>query len=702
MVEETTQNKKREIPAAYQKLTVIDQLGLGTWETILNAAAEGENIPQGGLTKDSLHRFIRDTKQVNERLTIALKVIFELGNYAGRNLFQQAADDISTSLDTSDNESDRELAARVWLLSQSQHQYLRILSRALADYEYSKKFNSVREYAGESNFNIDGLDEDTIKNKVTEWCLENNRNGVAELDIAERAGVHWCYIYRGEPLKRVSVITDENKRDQLTFRPEACDLVRIDPETGRIGIITRSDKLRDVYRSVLGEALIGDPNYFSRENICTLAPLQMKGEELFEDKPPTFRSIKVIDLKWRRGGQDTIIVKGRDCLKILNDLKVKFHDGEIIEARFSFESYGSGRPTRVTIKVPTIIDIPPNEYEAVINRFLTNIGIRGRFDTNCERKDFWSLSPWTYSQSEWRCQISDDFEILKKAGCFKEICLTSAKHPNHLSSSGNMLVEQTETGEVVGISDDSDIGVRTLTATDLEGYKLDVERLARFISDSLSLSSEYKEISTEIISLGWRILSPSTKVKVFLATSPPSANASILMNHHAPGARPVLIIPEGCNYNGAIPYISANLTNLYFDNLFGDLVKALGIQGEVPAREWNSHDLIIDLKHNRIWYKEIELDRVNFNEHDYKLALEIVRKKGEVVQTVSLNELLSPDPDDYNEKLAHRAKSKFMKKINSALEERGYAKCNPKDIFETKGGGYALNCSACLIEQESL
>jgi len=700
MAEETSLDKKIEIPAAYRKLNVIEQVGIGTWGNILNATGEDEHFRDHGLTKQTLSKYILDSKGVSNQLVFALKVVFELGDYAGRNLFQQAADDISVDLQTSDNESNRELAARVWLLSRTHNQYLNILNRALADYEYSQKSNSVREYAGESGFKVEEIDEEVIKNKVTEWCQENRKNGVAQLNVLEKGGIYWCYIYRGEPLKRQPVITDDNRRDQLSFRPEACDLVRIDPETGRIGIVTRSDKLRDVYKNVLGEVLTGNAGYFSGENICTLEPIQKYGKKVFEGNPHiSFHTIRVTELKWTRGGRDTIIVRGKNCLKTLEDLKINFKTGVLVEAKLAFESYGVGRPSRVTIKVPNRIDVQHDENEDVVNRYLTTIGIRGRFDSDFEEKDFWSLFPWEYSQTDWRHQIAGDFDILRKKECLKAIDLHTVRHPNHSSGPGDMSVELIGNGEFIGVSDDPEIGVRTLTATDREGYKLDIQKITSLISSSLSLGGECKAISSEIISLGGRSISASTKIQMFLAISEPTTDASILINHHSSGAKPVLIIPSNCFYNGNIPYVLANITSLYFDELFSDVIKILGIQDEVPAREWNFHDLIVDLRKNRIWYKDIELEKVNFNEHAYKLALEIAKKNGDIVPTVYLNELLSNNiPGSYGEKLAHRAKSKFMEKINVALTANGSEKCKPSDIFSPKGGGYTLNCSACVIE----
>ncbi len=697
MEEENTQDKQSEIPAAYRRLTVIEQVDLATWEKILNAAGEGEYLPKDGLTKKSLSSFIRDRRYVNNQLIFSLKVIFELGDYAGRNLFQQAADDISEDLQTSDDESDRELAARVWLLSRRENKYLRILNRAIADYEYSHKSNSVREYAGESSFEIKEIDEDVIKNKVTEWCQENNKNGVAQLDIAEKAGIFWCYIYRGEPIKKVPIITDENKRGQLTFHPEACDLVRIDPETGRIGIVTRSDKLRDVYRGVLGDVLTGNSDYFSGENICTLEPLQEKGSRIFEENPPiSFHTIRVTELKWVRDRRDTIIVRGKNCLKILEDLNLSFKTGELIEAKLAFEGYSSRRPSRVTIKVPNRIDIQHDENEDEINRYLTVIGIRGRFDSGFMQKDFWALSPWEFSEIDWRHQIGSDFDILKKTGCFKEIDLPSVRHPNHSTGAGDMTVEQIEKGEYIGISDDPDIGVRTLTATDRKGYKLDFQKIVGEIGKKLGLNTDGEIIANEIISLGsWS--QSLENIQVYLAISEPLNDSLALINDHSKGRKHILIIPEMCPYKGNIPCVSVKIPDLYFNDLLGDIVRALGIEKEIPPPIWHQEDLIIDCGQNRVWFKGCEILKLDPLSHPFKFALHVAKANGNIVKKDELNKLLSPSSHD--DRVASKAKADFLTKVKESFDAVG--KGRPDDIskiFRTiTRVGYAVNCSATVL-----
>jgi hypothetical protein len=124
-------------------------------------------------------------------------------------------------------------------------------------------------------------------------------------------------------------------------------------------------------------------------------------------------------------------VNGRDCFKILEDLEAKLQEGEIVEAKLSVAFATGGRPGQVTLKVPNIIDIKAGGKEALVERFLDSVGIRGSFNDDGTSQTFWSLFPWRLKEAQWRRRIGESFDVLFKRKTLRPVPLAAVVHPSH-------------------------------------------------------------------------------------------------------------------------------------------------------------------------------------------------------------------------------------------------------------------------------
>ncbi len=688
---------KDRIPSSLRKPTVVRELSLNTWKVVFEESGEAENLGVESFTHDSIVKFLSKNQYVSNQLISALKAIFDLGDNNGRNLIEQSSINVGLVLVVSDDEPDRELAARVWLQSRTNKQYLDVLIGAQVNFEYSRKTKCIREYFGISSFQMSAIDEEKIKTLVSAWCRENKKSEVVDTVVHTMGGVWCCNIVRGDPIKRVAVIT-EHRQSELSYRPAACDHIRIDPETGRIGILTRSPSFVSMYREVFGEVLTGVPDFFSGENICTLRPLREKGEQLFEnDLPHGLQRVRVIELRWQRGGRDNIHIKGKDCFRILSDLGAQLTIGDLIEAKLDFYFAGSVKPSRVSIKVPNRIEIPDDDHEFKISRYLDNVGIRGRFDEAIEQLNFWSLNPWHLPESMWRQQIGEDFDVLRNEGCLQNMELETVKHPDYPTCSGVMSVEYIPGKEqaVVAVSNDEHLGIRTLTPTDYNGYKLDLSKVGTQIANTLSLHGDIKEITNGLWCLGYRVFSTVT-IQVFFAATEPTKDTTVFVSQYSNGHRPVLIIPEGCSSNNNLPIVYSRVTSNDYDDLIRKIVESLQIQNDVEPQLYLPHDLILDCRRNRTWYKGQEIKGLDATTHPFKFAKKVIEANGELVSKYDLNEYISPcNPE---EGVAKAAKSDFLKKIKKTYTDLNeIAPDEVKNIFQSKSRGYYLGCTAIVL-----
>jgi predicted acylesterase/phospholipase RssA len=300
----------------------------------------------------------------------------------------------------------------------------------------------------------------------------------------ERNGEWRCEVMRGDSVRRVVEIKDR-RPEILNFRPAVADHLRYEPATGRLGIATRSPRLVQMYRELLGSMLATDRAFFSNENICTLRPLQQQGRSLFEQhRVPGIVRVDVVELRWRRGDRDKVWVTGPDCFKILDDLQARVQvEGELVQAKLLVWFAGAGRRGQVTITVPGRIEINAGAREQLVERLLDEVGLRGTFGPDSERLDLWSLHPWRQREDLWRRHLgAEAFDRLLRDKALRPARLEAVPHPDHPGLEGALATEDLDGSATIGVSDDPAIAVRTLTSSDVMGYELDVSRVATDIA----------------------------------------------------------------------------------------------------------------------------------------------------------------------------------------------------------------------------
>ena len=157
------------------------------------------------------------------------------------------------------------------------------------------------------------MDKGQLKEAVVAWNKASKRHEAVEIFTYQRGDAYFCEVLRGDPMKRVIEIKG-GRPAILEFRPAASDHIRYEPASGRVAIATRSGKLLDVYKEMLGSMLAGQADFFSDKNVCTLRPMQDHGAQLFEQfRPSEVHRVDVVELHWRRGDRRRTPVGHRLC-----------------------------------------------------------------------------------------------------------------------------------------------------------------------------------------------------------------------------------------------------------------------------------------------------------------------------------------------------------------------------------------------------
>lgn len=684
------------LPAPLQDPTMLMEVSEATWRRVFDAAGETERLAgQTFKHKDVQESLNKDPPGPD--LYNALDLLHDLGTDNGRSHIDLVAQDLQLVLPvSSERTAPREFVAQLWVAGKLNSLISDLLERAQFTQPSTDSGRTYREFVGDGAATTTGrvpIDKDQLKETISNWCRENGKSDIVSITTRDYNGEWYCHIIRGDAVKRVPEVHAKKVR-VLEYQAAASDLLRYDPKTGRIGIATRSSQLLNAYRATLGKLIADNDQLFSGANICSLCALQERRKELFEsNRVLGIARVDVVQLLWRRGDRDKFWISGRDCFQILDDLQAKLVEGELIEACFKIEFTGGGRPANVTLKVPSIIHIRgPNEQ--LVEQLLDATGLRGSFDEEGARKNFWSQRPWKFKQSEWRRRLGADFDRLVAGGLLRPGTFESVEHPDHPEAGRALDVIDIEPGVAVGVSDDPFIGVRSLTSSDVEAYELQILPLAKAVQLDLSLQGEARELTpgSGLWHLGSRTFGPNMKMSVFLAVREPGSVTTALIQSAANGDTPLLLYPQCCRGIEGMASVSCRIPQGPFRSLLEEAVRSLKWDKQIPLSEWSAADLLIDMARGVISYRRIELSTIKPDTHPFKFAAIVASANGKLVSTSEINKKLTSSLDN---DAAKKAKLGFWKAVKTAYKNAGLA-APTDDIFESKRGGYCLKATAIV------
>lgn len=666
-----------------------------TWEQLLSLACETGRLVNGKFEFDPFWQSLSATPPA-DLLEEAMQAIHALGTDEGRDLIRQAANDHNVELDIPDDVPARELAARLWMQSQTNASLAAILVLAKAGVSESSDIRTYREYLGDGPLKR-ALDKDRLKQAVLGWIKASKKHEAVEIFAYQRGSSYFCEVLRGDSMKRVIQMKDQRPA-LLDFRPAVSDHIRYEPASGRIAIATRSGQLLEVYRTLLGSMLAGKSEFFSDQNVCTLRPLQEQGSQLFDQhRPPEIHRVDVVELHWRRGDRDRVTVHGKDCFRVLREIGASLQEGELTEAKLRIAFAGHHPTTTVILKVPNRIDIKGiGIHDEVIRRLLSDVGIRGFARAAAVTDTTWSLFPYRLTGYQWRAIVGASFDEMVQGGRLRSVSLDHVTHPDHPAHTQALAVDALPNGTRVGISDDPAVPLRTLSPTDYLGYEPDWLVHLGHIASAMGLEGSVQMVETGLWHLGARSFEPAGSVCVFLAARSPSHQARLLLDQHSSGAQPLLLIPSDCTCAAPVKSLKVGVFTGPFENLTQRLVETLGWKDQILPRIWAPEKLVIDTTRGIAWYGDQQLTHLRSDTHAYKFAVAVIKAEGRVVAKATLNKLLSPAGTE--DGIAKTAKSDFKKAVESSFTAAGKpVPLEAKNIFESRTPGYALNCSGRVV-----
>jgi hypothetical protein len=649
------------------------------WVQIFAEAKEPGRI-QAETSAEEILSFLNDLSK-NSILIEALATLFELGTSQGLEHLEEVAEDQGVQLGTSVAEPAREAAARLWVEAQTRPVLRQALALARLYPPSLESRRTFREFAGAEAGHRREIDPVALQEAISRWCEEHHRTGVTKvLPLRRGSERHWVVV-RGDLMKREPVIRDEEMA-VLDYRPALSDLLRYDPETGRLGISTASPSLVATYRNILGTLIASSGDFFAGENICSLRPLQEKGMALFKGHiGDQIIRVDVVELLWNRGRQEKLWVRSTDCFDTLDSLGAALGEGQLSEAKLKVYLAGSNRAATVTIKVPNRIEIKPPVHESVIEAFLNEVGIRGVFgDEGSSVQSLWELYPWQWTEAEWRKHLGRDFDRLLCDRLLRPCRLHEVAHPDHPAMGDILEVHAAETGHL-GVSQEPAVRSRSLTASDIGGYDLDIERLAEMLKGSLEILGPLSEPLPGLWMLGCLDLSPVHVLRVLWVARQPDRAMTRQIQDLVAQERGVALVPQGCTIGIELPQVEVAMSQEPgFESLLGKIVEVMELQHAIPPRVWlrNRIDLLIDEQEGMAYFRDVPLTELKAGTQPWDYVVALASAGGSSVAAEDLRQQVNGfrDPD-----LIRKMKSQALKAIKASLIKAGKGTLFPDDLI---------------------
>ncbi len=205
----------------------------------------------------------------------ALYYIHEMATPQGHDAMIEALEETGLELESDERATALDLAMQIWLKAP------RLLERLHAEQNLfrPRSFEYYRSAEGPLPGSIEPDEEARrrLEADLDRWFVRKRRGRTAQVHIYNQSDSVWFLVRHGEPYKFENVIK-EGESGCIFFRPEKFDVIVFEPQTGEIRINARTKGERELYRTMLGQHLFGDPEFFGERSRFILEPLARDGQ----------------------------------------------------------------------------------------------------------------------------------------------------------------------------------------------------------------------------------------------------------------------------------------------------------------------------------------------------------------------------------------------------------------------------------------
>lgn len=291
----------------------------------------------------------------------------------------------------------------------------------------------------------------------------------------------------------------------------------------------------------------------------------------------------------------------------------------------------------------------------------------------------------------WRTLFRRATDGLVEGGALRAIRLESIVHPEH-PGAGRVLSAQSSGagGEVYGVSQVEEIPSRSLSATDLDGFELDIEQFGKMLRSNLGIQGVHPAWDKgPLLNLG-RVQVGVNHLHFFYAVRechPPFGEQV----KRVAGATPVVLIPAARTIETDLSVVRLQTALPTRQETLREALVASCLEDRTPAvfLAQDGIRLVVDLKLKKVWIDGVEIDTLKPDSHPFNFVTLMAKSAPQPVSSHEISAKLS-NRDDENT-AARQAKKDAKTFISQAMTAAGRKWSD--DPFPSGGPG----CYRCAL-----
>lgn len=692
-----------QLPLAYLDATVVEEVPVALWQQLFDAIGWPPSLDRerAALTHASvLDAFDHDPP--SDELLQALEALDTLGTEAGGEAIMGALQDQRLSPNVlAPGGSARELALQLYLAQRTDAAMANVFSRAQSAAQERGEARHFHEFLGREARRISGLDQRRValESATRQYASEQDLGDHVHVRAFDDDGTLTFYVIRSHRTQKpLAIVPGRAARAMIAYRPVHSDLLRYDTTTGRLRIAARASSVVPFFRRTLGEVLFGDTDFFSSDAVCSLKVLQEQGARALErHEIAGIGRVRMTECMWERGDRGLVQVRAADCFREIAELRLPLSEGELLQAKLKVQVIGpSTRPVTVTIRVPSRIEVSQQRHQPLIDRLLTQIGIRQRRPPAAQ-PDLWTLYPWRHPRATWQTLFGRDADALMERGVLRSVPLEAVPHPDAPGAGRVLRAIQASEGELYGVSTEPDIPSRSLTTTDIDGWMLEPERFRQELRSRfgvLGTARPWSEHDT-LLDLGDLDLD-GTRLHLVYALRPPSPGAGERLRQLAGVAPHALLVPGAMYESTELPIALLDGPLPTRSDVVRAAVAAAGLTEHVSALHiaGDGARLVVDTRQQTVWMDGVLVAGLTPDTHPYKFVVRMARSTEPVSHDELREELSSARRDDGVP--ARQAKLGACNALRQALTQAGKT-LDIEDPFPSAGRGFYRCVLPCHV-----
>ena len=305
----------------------------------------------------------------------ALYAVEELASESGQERLETAREQGTLALDWKEDATRAEMAVQAWMAAPEvvRQVHNELTLGRVSSFEY---FGAAEPEDPKHRFaKIEPKRLGLFAGDCDDWFKEHNRGkGTTDICLHEIDGEFWFMVRHGDTFLRTAKV-DGGKLAMLHFRPAKDDVVVYSPERDEIRIHAGTKGEKEMYRTVFGTRLFGNPDHFSLKKGFTLEPLRtLQKEALDLDGLDGIDKIVLRELEMAWGTLGAVTIWKAEDLFLAAEARKRAavpDAGKLVRAAFDFYFTGSNKPRKVHLRPWNTLKLGRHCDAALVQRWIS-------------------------------------------------------------------------------------------------------------------------------------------------------------------------------------------------------------------------------------------------------------------------------------------------------------------------------------------